>query len=195
MLPKHIRKTFYDLVMGDLPLDSFEQWLYESHEEIEHLINPNDYLDLISFNFRKKYAAHDLNRLIEKYVDFAEFDSLRLLGILHKAKDRNTPKLHLVITELYDLYCGGYYFLRTLGLMYGLVVASPYPTYDWDKLTETEQNKLLDKLYPEIIDEIESVIMLLESKTIVVLGKKEDGYLDFHDERGISGYPLPSETI
>jgi hypothetical protein len=51
---------------GDLPLDAFEQWVYE-HPDIETALGPDRYLELVSFDFRQPHALHEMKKIIERY--------------------------------------------------------------------------------------------------------------------------------
>ena len=181
MVPQHIKEIFFNLLSGDISLDDFEEWLYEN-EELEQLLTPDDYLDLISINFGKSHAVHDLHRLIEKHIDLGEYKTRQLLVILNNAKQKPLD-LPLILMRFYDLYCDGYSFLDRLGLGYGLTVVVPHPAANsWEELEEAEQNALLNSFYPELDTEIDRVISWLTNKSIILLGEKDEiglwNYLD-----------------
>ncbi|WP_246834168.1 hypothetical protein [Leptospira bourretii] len=94
----------------------------------------------------------------------------RIFNNITKKGDNYSDSIEL----LYDLYCKGYYFLEKLGLKYGLVLCYP-KEYNYNKniaeLSKKEQNNLSDKLYPEIITEVEFVKNLITNNKIILTGK------------------------
>jgi hypothetical protein len=45
------------------PIDEFETWVYAS-SDLQHVVGPEHYRELISFNFRKDHARHDLTSMV-----------------------------------------------------------------------------------------------------------------------------------
>ena len=124
MFPPHIAEMFYRLFSESISLDDFAEWLYANESELKQQMNPDDYLDLISFNFEKSYATYDLLQLVKKYISCGEMEKRRLLSLLEDAKHIN-PKLSVALVTLYNLYSNGYYFLEEVE-GYGLYVVVPY---------------------------------------------------------------------
>ena len=184
MLPPHIKEVFYGMLSGEITLDDFADWLHADND-LEQLISADDYFDLISLNFMRSHAAHDLSLLIGKHIDHGEFETRQLLGLLNAAKHK-TPKLPCVLISLYHLYCDGYVFLDNLGLKYGLRVVVPWPLANsWEELEVSAQEALLDSFFPELADEIDRVISLITDGTIVLMGKRDSRdrprYLDLRN--------------
>ena len=120
-IPKHIQLKFYETIIGKISTEEFESWIY-SDKEIETILPDDDYLELISINYKKDGAKYELvNLLSEKYVDLREYEKWKMLNKLTTAlkKDKRLPD---ILREFYDLYCRGYTFLNDLGLGYGLTV-------------------------------------------------------------------------
>lgn len=113
-LPRHIEQKFYDTIFGTVALEEFESWLY-SDKKLETILSEDEYLELISFNYKKNGAKYELvNLLIDRYIDFAEYEEWRMLNLLYAAKNKN-EKLPDILRQFYDLYCKGYAFLNDLG--------------------------------------------------------------------------------
>ena len=56
-LPKDILEIFYETLNGDRPVLAFEQWLY-ANRQLEDMMSPDDYLDLIAFGYKDPRAAY-----------------------------------------------------------------------------------------------------------------------------------------
>jgi hypothetical protein len=185
-LPQDIKERFYKTIKGDISLDDFEKWLY-ADMEIEKHLNADDYLDLISLNFKKSGAKYELWKLLKKHIYLGDFEKYKILGLLYEAKQKN-KRLPYLLMEFYDLYCRGYSFLRDLGLGYGLAVVVPpaknLSAESWNELTNEQQTKLLDSFSPELEDCIEQVIYWLETKKILLTGEQDEiGHYNYEDLR------------
>ncbi|MCL2677925.1 MAG: hypothetical protein FWE85_02605 [Clostridiales bacterium] len=187
MLPQHIKEIFYKVLLRDMALEDFEEWLYEN-KKLEMVITSDDYLDLISLNYRKRGAEYELKKLLMKQLDPGEIETYELLGLLQKAK-KQTPDLAFILMQFYDSYCDGYYFLDKLGLEYGLAVTVPLQIANsWDELSEKQQKDLLSSFSPKLEEEIERIITCLENKTIILTGETNDsarrfGYVDLRPHK------------
>lgn len=72
-LPKEILEIFYETLNGDRSIPDFEQWLY-ANRQLESMMTPEDYLDLISLGYKDRWAAHDLPILLGKHIQKSEFE-------------------------------------------------------------------------------------------------------------------------
>ena len=189
-LPYDIKERFYKVIIGNITLVDFEQWLY-SDEKLETYLGNEDYIDLISLNFKKNSAKYDLWNLLKKHIDIGEFEAYKMLDLLKEAQQKN-DRLPYILKEFYDLYCKGYGFLQDIGLGFGLAVAVPFTgvknfTADlWEELTIKQQNELLDSFSPKLEECIEQVIYWFETKKITLTGEQNEigqyGYKDFRTE-------------
>ncbi len=174
-LPNDIQEIFFDTLSGDKTILEFEGWLY-SDTRLENILQPEDYLELISFGYKSDTAKKWLPRLLEKYIDKGELEKRRINRLLTRALDRDQD-LPQILMSFYDMYCKGYNFFDNLGLGYGLRVEVPgINNYQetWDDLTETEKEKLLNEFYPELDTEIKKVISWLDTRKIVLIGNKDE---------------------
>jgi hypothetical protein len=171
----NVEAKFYALLYQDLSIKDLEEWVYTSGE-LESYLSATDYFEFISLDFNSKHIRSELEKIIEKYVDYGKFETLRMLDLLNKAL-RSDEDTGLVLITIYDLYCDGYYFLDKLGLEYGLTCLVPpnkYRVDSWEELSEEEQKELIDGFYPKIIAEINRVIQLIETKKIILTGRKDE---------------------
>lgn len=187
-LPSHVEERFFRTMKGDITVHDFEQWLY-SEKEIEHILNCDDYFQLISLNYKTAGAKYDLWKVLSRHVDLAKYETFKLLVLLEEARLR-TPQLPCLLESFYDLYCCGYSFLEDLGLRYGLVVSSPMivgGTHDdWEKLSIAEQQRILAEFYPGLDRVLERMIAWLREGTIVLTGDTDEiGHYGFVDNRTI----------
>jgi hypothetical protein len=185
-LPPQIKELFYRTIAGDVPLPNFEQWLY-THEEIERLLQADDYLDLLTLNYHKSGAKYELSKLLRKHIDLGDFETYKLLKLLQEAILK-TPRLPFILVEFYNLYCRGYHFLQDLGLGYGLAVDSPWvenTTADtWNELTSAQQADLLISFSPGLEHELDRVQRWLVNRQIILTGEHDElGHHTYHDLR------------
>ncbi|QOI53296.1 hypothetical protein [Leptospira interrogans] len=181
------KEIIFTFLFGNLSLQEFEIFLYES-KEIENTFKYDEYIELLSLNFSKRSNRHEAFKIIEKNIDMSEYEVWRLNKIFNSIvhREENYPQL---IASLYDLYCKGYYFLNILGLDFGLHLTYPRE-YNYDKniseLIKSEQIKLANALYPEIIYHVHLIQRFLNDKKIIVTGKLNDfnnyEYIDNRNE-------------
>ncbi|WP_027421140.1 hypothetical protein [Crocinitomix catalasitica] len=186
-LPKQIRQYFYQTIYGKVTLHEFENWIY-TNKSIESLIGEDQYLELISFNYKKDGAKYELvNLLSEKFIGLGDYEKWKLLNSLNIALLRDN-RLANVLREFYDLYCYGYHFLNDLGLGYGLTIeVPPTPQYNaesWEELSKNEQNEILESFYPQLQLDIERTIEWIENGKIILTGTKDEiGNYEYEDLR------------
>lgn len=187
VLPQNIKEVFYKALTGEISIADFEQWVYDKRE-LEKVLNLNDYLDLISLDYRHQHAQYKLNTLLERIIDISEFETYRILELLKEAQ-RKTEKLPFILMDFYDLYCHGYFFMDKLGFGYGLDVEMPRikntEAETWHDLTHKQQQELLESFSPGLEDEIARVINLIETKQIILTGVQDNyGHYEYKDMRG-----------
>jgi len=166
---------FFKTMHGDIDLEEFEKWIYEN-TDLEKIIPPNTYLDLIELNYKKSGVKYELFKKLEAIVSLGDYQKWKLLTILDKAllKDESFP--HLMM-EFYDLYCDGYYFLNDLGLGYGLTFTVPpskYQADSWKELRPDQKSECIDELFPKIEKEVLKVKDWIAKGKIVLTSVKDE---------------------
>jgi hypothetical protein len=184
-LPTDIKEFFFKTIKGDISLGEFERWVYAS-ENLEAILDADDYLEIISLNYKMSGARHELYKILKRLIDIGEFETYKMLELLNEAKLK-TERLPFVLMEFYDLYCDGYGFLQELGLVYGLrleVNPSQYSADNWCDLTAKEKQDLLNSFSPQLEVAIQQVIDWLTSKQIVLTGEQNEiGHYQYDDFR------------
>ncbi len=172
-LPADIQLIFFETLYGIKPVLEFEKWLY-ADKRLENIMDPQDFVDLISYQYTDGKIRFSLSSLLDKHIDKAEYEKWRLLIQLHSVLER-MPDAPETIIGFYDLYCKGYYFMDNLGLYYGLRLDCPYPDANsWEELTEKQQSDLLQQIFPEIDIEVKKVIAWLESGKVIPTGTHDE---------------------
>ncbi|MCW7490886.1 hypothetical protein [Leptospira meyeri] len=182
-LSKKSKEIQYNFLNGNYTLKDIEPFLFES-KEIESNFDYNDYIDLLSINFNKNENRYNAITLIEKNINMKEYETWRINRIFNNIIEKG-DNYSDSIELLYNLYCKGYYFLEKLGLKYGLVLSYP-KEHNFNKniaeLSKKEQKNLSDKLYPEIITEVEFIKNLITTNKIILTGKlNENNYYMYID--------------
>ncbi|WP_440463711.1 hypothetical protein [Psychrobacter sp. ASPA161_6] len=174
MIPSITEQNIHQVLTQKMSIQSFEQWLYE--DDVLESSNPALYLELISFDYSSEdnfyYRFYDN---FAKYVHFYKFEAGRITEYLHSIinKDESCGN---AIWVMYELYCDGYGFLGKLGIIYGLCLV------DYETLESNHNiDNILDKLYPEIIDDAKNVLNWLEEGKIV-FKSQDNGYGVFEYE-------------
>ena len=171
----------YNCFCGQIPVSEFEIWLYE-HEELEACLTTDDYLVLISLDFRVKYVMNDVERLLDPYIDWSAFAKRKLQHSLQTIINRYQG-IQEALIYVYDEYCLGLGFLRELALGFGLTASLQfYENYlpEKYKLIEAEPDRLIEDMYPEVRLAAERVIGWLDSGKVKfdVADRWERSYID-----------------
>jgi len=160
---------------------------FYTSQGLEDALPADDYLELLSLNYKKSGVRYELFNLLDRFVGAGEYETWKLIRILYQAKvhDINLPG---VLEHLYDLYCGGYYFLETLGMGFGLAMCT-LPKHSgfehWRDLKAPELEQVVERL-PQLIINYETDIVLrwLEDGTIVLTGERDEiNRYDYIDNR------------
>jgi hypothetical protein len=182
--PESIKLYFYKTLEGDISIENFEKWLYEN-KDLEKTLNPDDYLDLISFNYKQGGAKYNLCKLLERYVDLGNYETYKLLKLLNRAKEKNKD-LAEILVQFYDLYCRGYGFLRYIGIHYGLAIEIEGRDF-WSAEMREEHEMIIKSFSPELDNQLQQIIDWLISGKIILTGTKDElnrfEYQDFRTEK------------
>ena len=170
MISSIAEQNIHQVLTKKMSIQSFEQWLYE--DDVLESSNPDLYLELISFDYSSENGFYDS---FAKYVHFYKFEADRITEYLHSIIDRD-QKCGDAIWVMYELYCKGYGFLGKLGIIYGFCIVD----YETSESNHSIDN-ILDKLYPEIIDDAKNVLHWLEEGKIV-FKSQDNGYGVFEYE-------------
>jgi hypothetical protein len=177
--------TIYKLLLKEIEQSEFEQWVY-SEENLSEILTPEDYLELISLNYKTPSSLYDAGKILRKYIQIEKCYEWYLRNVLQKIINR-TFDVHRCIEQCYDLYCDGYYFLDNLGLGFGLAVTVPrekYKAETWQELTAQDKQQLIDEFYPDVAEEAKIVISWLDSGKIILTGHSGDYQgIEYQDNR------------
>lgn len=166
-------KQVFDLKYNELGIGEFEQWVYDT-SELENLLTPDDYLLLISINYKSKHARVEIEKIIDNYIDYSKFETLKVIDLLNKALSKDED-LGNILRQFYDMYCNGYYFFEDLGLGYGLSCEVPLKyANSWEELNQEQKKEILNGFYPQVESDIKRAVDWINNKKIVLTGAKND---------------------
>lgn len=173
MIPSIAERKIHQVLTRKISFQSFEQWLYE--DNVLESSNPDLYLELISFDYSSEDIFKDYYDSFARHVHFHKFEADRIKEYLYSIinKDENCGN---AICAMYELYCDGYGFLGRLGIIYGLYLVD----YETSESNHNIEN-ILDKLYPEIIEDAKNALSWLAEGKIVFISQ-DNGYGVFEYE-------------
>ena len=181
--PKHIQIEFFKLLNEELSIENFEQWVYNT-KELEDCFDQADYIEFVSLNFKDRHVIHEMKKVVNKYLDFGEFEKRKIDKILNDLVIKSDDFAKSLIAT-YDLYCDGYYFLDNIGIGYGLTFADDFYDFtDWTKLPTYEKTKRIEAIYEGVKSEAEKLRDLLHRKKVILTGEVDNlGHFDYIDKR------------
>ena len=166
-------ETLLPLLIHEDRAKEREDWVH-STKALETMLSANDYLDLISIDFRASSARFLTEKILRKYISTDQFLNWSISKMLERIIKR-VDNVYGDLREIYYLYCTGYSFLQKLALDFGLTIAAPPPSYgEWEDLSDSDQSKLLDGLYPDVVKHAENALNSLASGKIAFSGNTED---------------------
>ena len=97
---------------------NLEQWVYE-HDELEEIFGDKEYFELISRNYKDRFAYHETEKQIRRLVHFGPLEQERITVMLNDLLTNEGATAQLSTMEiLYEEYCSGYTFLRYIALSF-----------------------------------------------------------------------------
>ena len=162
--------TCFRFMNGALPLKDFEDWLYAT-PELENWLGECTYFELISFDFRQRFAEGELRKLLREYIQpgsYATWEIKRLLAALLDESIDGVP----VFEELYERYCHGHKFLSNVGLPYVLAIDEiPKLAQQefWDPAEFKRRRDLLKEYIRFLKPEIEQLLQGLENGEMKII--------------------------
>jgi hypothetical protein len=182
VLPDFVKYKFFEFLYGDLSITDFETWVY-ANSDLEHLLDKESYFCLISTNFLQKDVKYEIWKILNSYIDLAEYETWKIKYLLNSLIHKKGDSLEL-LWKFYELYCHGFHFLNSLGLGYGMAAKVPpseYSSDSWEGLSVEEQSNLMNSLLPGAIYEAHKILYWLETEKIVII---KDRYIYHHYDAG-----------
>lgn len=110
-LPFELQKPFFKLLLEQGSLSEFEIWVY-NEPSLENHLTPDDYLELISLDFKDKKSIIDIEKIINPYLDYVAYYHHKLLS--HLSSLITNPNEDNIHSDIIYWYVGGYHFLNDL---------------------------------------------------------------------------------
>lgn len=193
--PTDIQIEFFKLLNDELSIESFEQWVYKT-KDLEACFDPTDYAEFISLNFKSRHVIHEMKNIVNKYLDYSEFEKRKINKILADLTSKNDDFAKSLIAT-YDMYCDGYGFLDNIGMGYGMTFANDFFKFkDWLNLPKEEKDRRVNAIYDGVKAEAEKVQDWFDRKKIILTGEVNEighhGYIDNRtvDEKKPTGYSV-----
>lgn len=103
---------------GESGVEDFERWLYAT-PALEAIWGSEPYLALLSVDYRSRWAAHEVRKVLEPVIDFARFETWRLESMLRRILAGGSQG-QAALAATYDECNDGYAFLADLAFPWGL---------------------------------------------------------------------------
>ena len=173
VLPFNLQQPFFKILLEQGSLSDFEIWLY-NEPNLEQYLMPDDYLALISLDFKDKRSIIEIEKLSTPYLDYLAYYHQHITDTLLSLI--NTPNDLDKLVKIYDWYCQGYEFLRKLALAYGLSAQH----YLWDNYPNFQlKQKDLDHIREQATHIYNE---LINSKIILLNPPSYDDDKEFYQE-------------
>lgn len=168
-----VELIFYNVIKNQVSIVEFEKWLYNINEDvIDNNFGENFYLQLISINYKNKFSRYELEKFIYSQISFDKFE-LSTLKFLLKSLINGTRDMVDLLEIFYDLYCKGYYFLRSLGLIFVLYEIDEIPRLSnrelWDESSFNKKRDILNELSPKLVTEAKRILEFLDNGLIKII--------------------------
>jgi hypothetical protein len=167
------KNKFRDLLEESITIEEFENWIYTT-QSLEDYFNQNDYLELISFNY-KKANYYDLRKLLSKHIDLSKIETDRVLKLLKKLISKSCDVISIEKELDFLSHNLGYYFLDE--------ITFPYINYSSEennnqgqrwfyKLDEVKQKIITDHKLLIFSMSIEKLINAIENGQLKIIHEK-----------------------
>lgn len=167
-------KICYGMFYEQLQLYKFENFIYR--ESSERYFSADDYLTLISINYKLNLSRYEVIKVLERYADFGKLEAYRVVGILESALN-NDINLGEYLIDIYELYCDGYSFLETIALRYGLIctyTSKDYQGETWYDLSDTDKQRFHNMFLPDLNEHLVKAINWIKNGKIKFTGEKDE---------------------
>lgn len=186
-------KAFEQVLAKKLSVAEFEAWVYTS-PDLEAFLGPDEYLELISLNYKDKQVWHELKELISHRVDWALVRSEELQALLQRIIEKRSADdvLEALMTS-YSLYCHNYTFLQTIAMNFGLAADADFDWDEeaqWQRISNDQKWRYLNQFYPMVQEEAGRVLDWLTTSRIQ-LRLQPDGEIGYIDHRSPAELQAP----
>ncbi|WP_053957471.1 hypothetical protein [Inediibacterium massiliense] len=162
-----LEKQYLSLKAGELSMKDFEIWVYKEGQ-LEKFINHDDYIDLMSLDYKSKFIKDEIEKIIDKYIDYPKYYKNKVITMLDRVLDQH-EQTGEILRKFYNMYCHGCAFFQDLGIQYGLMCEVPTDVNSWDDLNTNQKRLLVNSFYPGINDFAIEIRKLIENGTIKIL--------------------------
>jgi hypothetical protein len=170
---EQIKEYLLSVLRKKIPLNDFEQWLYDNEDYLEAIWGKETYFTFINLNYRSKYVMDELEKYLIKILNFQSYEEFRIIDLLNRLVYLDEEFISSC-SQIYLDYCNGYSFFRMLALK--------YIVFDYDDQLRNPDNRedFLRQYKEEFIEEGKRLLRFIEGGDIKIIGENE--YTDNRDE-------------
>lgn len=181
-----IIETFYQLLANKLTVAEFEAWVYNT-PELETEVSEDDYLALLTLNYKTPSAAYELQKLLAPYISQVEVERRMLLEILETVANGGAPdKVLTALIDTWHWYLNDHKFLNELACNYGLMADDDFgwdPENRWKNMSDGQKRSYLASFYPGAQILANELIKALNIGTIQLHQNPVNGEVTYTDSR------------
>jgi len=167
-----ISEFIFQFINSEIPLEEFEVWVYQT-SELEEILGPDAYLDLIDFNFRSKDALHQVKQKLLARIGIEQFETWyihkELTDLINDVQDPVD-----IIGGFYAMYCNGYRFLGPIGLMYVEGIDDMPRLLErelWDEVAFAQKRTTLQPYLDRLKPVAQRLLEAIDNKQIRITGE------------------------
>ena len=169
----YLKIKIYEFYEHKFSILEFEKWVYEDSKRLEKDHEPELYLELISFNYKSKYARQEFFKKFDQYINWGEYESWRLHIILDSIINKDS-RFYECLIETYDLRNYGYHFFEELGMGYGLKLygETNYGEENWYDKDRAARGKIIEEYHAIALKSALQVKNWIQTGKIVLTGRR-----------------------
>lgn len=169
---------FIAFLVGKLSITDFAEWIPSHTAELNAVLSPTDYAELMTIDFQSPQAPSLLDRMLREYVDWAQYEKEKLAELLMAIIWKDDAPRALV--SAHEQFRQGLRFLNVLGNEYGRTIAKVHGTVP---KSEDEEDRLLTAIYPKAREEAKRLLSCLVADKIKFTGTyTQEGYPEYIEQ-------------
>lgn len=164
-IKSEIKEIFFKFLSDSISIEVIKNFFIDNIFEIEEVFSKKDYFKIIEFDYNNKSSIYELEKIINQYIDIAEYHTWKIKNELQTIIN-NDKNLLDTLLNFYKYYSPGYSFLDNLG-HYGCTISCYLEEPEY--YDENFIKKDISEKFEEIKQEAEKILRDLNEEKIIIL--------------------------